>query len=51
MTVIELINELKKHPQNLEVITNNIFPNKETEFVNATFINEDGYTVLSTCLK
>ena len=51
MTVIELINELKKHPQNSDVITDNISPNKEREFVEDTFMNEDGYTILSTYLK
>jgi len=51
MTVIELINELKKHPQNSDVITDNIAPNKEREFVYATSMNEDGDTILSTYLK
>ncbi len=48
MTVKNLIKELKKHPQDSEVKTDNILPNKETEFVFGTFMDKEGYTILST---
>jgi hypothetical protein len=51
MTVKNLIKELKKHPKNSDVITDNIAPNKEKEFVFGTFMDKDGYTILSTYLK